>query len=329
MKQSCSKGGCPAPNGLCVNLLSEDYHECEYFSGSTGTKNKTNESAIDSEVDFISLPWKGQALQPKQLGLISARSTPRIIGLIGTQDAGKTSYLGMLYTLLSNGNKFMAWNFAGSQTLLGWESQASYIKIRSDGTIESTPATPADPEYYSLYHLALKQGNSSLMDVLWADSSGEAFKKWSERPEDPEAENAAWIYTHSDGFIFFVDCVRLIEKRGAAYREIVQIAEQVSQNLAGRPISIVWSKSDRLQEVRPKIRNKLELSLKSLFPNGKVLEISNFPGKNPDPFCHVNNLASTEYLLESFVSLSQSTLNPPISSSGNDFFLNYGRGHEQ
>lgn len=29
---------------------------------------------------------------------------------------------------------------------------------------------------------------------------------WSQNRNDPNAENARWIYEHSNGFILFIDC---------------------------------------------------------------------------------------------------------------------------
>lgn len=323
MKRICAFEGCPAPKGLCRKQLDTEYQNCEHYSIENGTdntaiegsKNKSKKATLPS-----SLPWTGEPFQPEDISMVSSRSSPTIIGMIGTPDAGKTSYLGMLYTLLFNGKKFENWNFAGSMTLGAWETLAQYMKIRKDGSLSFPPPTPSNRDFYKMYHLAIKSTEGVFKDVLFADSSGEVFMKWSIDIHDPAAENAKWIYENSSAFVLFVDVVALIEKRGAAKQVIAQIAEQVSRNLYGRAVTIVWSKSDRLVEVRSQIKEALTEDLAEILPSAKVLHISNFSRENPDMFCHSNNIAATEFLLSSICKPSDLLVQPQIAYPGHLFF---------
>jgi len=176
--------------------------------------------------------------------------------------------------------------------------------------------------------LALKN-EELLRDILFADSSGEVFNLWSENTQDQNAENARWIYEKSSAFIFMVDCEALIERRGAAKSEIVQMAEQLAANLKGRPVAVVWSKADKIGSVRKTIKNALCDDLSEVLGDAQVFQISNFSKSDPDELCHQNNIAVTEYLLNKLNETKNIDLMPKIDAS-DDVFFNYRgvSGHE-
>ncbi len=319
MRNKCSKPDCPAPKGLCLEHASPDFQKCDNWLG-----NKTKQPVEKQEAANKKghpLPWTGEPFEPTDIEIVSQRSAPLIIGMVGGADAGKTSYLGMLYTLLFNGRKFEYWSFAGSYTLAAWETLAQYLKIRPNGKVEFPPPTPSNPDFYSLYHVGLKRGEL-FRDVLFADSSGEVFKLWSENIHDPNAENARWIYEKSSAFIFMVDSVALKDRRGAAKTEIVQMAEQMAANLEGRPVAVVWSKADEIGNVRDTIKNALEEDLVQAFGDSQVFRVSNFSESDADTLCHKNNLAVIEYLLEKLNEPKIIKLIPQVSVSP-DMFFNY------
>lgn len=318
MRKTCSEEGCDAPKSLCKQSLSADYQDCPHWTNTSvdaigvGKKDSSSNTAI---------PWSGMELTPDKIDILSHRSTPLIIGIIGAANAGKTSYLGMLYTLLFNGRKFAKWNFAGSYTLVAWEAQAKGLKIGSNGKVPFPKSTPSTPDYYSLYHFALKNDNR-LYDVLFADSSGEVFTKWAANTDDPEAENAKWIYHNSDAFIFFVDCEALITGRGRARMAVSQLAGQVAAGLKNKPVILVWSKADKIDDIPTTIREAVEQTLKDSFPGSLSFLISNFSKVADDKLCHVNNLAATESTLDLLIEPKSLNLIPGVPLS-NDFFINY------
>lgn len=316
-KQNCSLEGCYAPDALCMLTASPNYQQCTHFNKSIthSTVGKPEKKGVKS------IPWSGQALQPSQIEFLSHRSTPKIIGLVGSSGAGKTTYLAMLYTLLFNGRKIDGWNFAGSYTLAEWELQAKSLQIKNDGTVKYPDATSSAPDFYSLYHLALRN-KEVLHDVLFADSSGEVFSKWAMNIEDSGAENARWIYEHSHAFILFIDCNAIIEKRGIAKKDITQLAEQINSDLQNRPVLILWSKGDLADQMRPNIREAIESSLSTLFPDSLSLQISNYSKSESDELCHINNLKAVQSLLDS-LSASKSLIITPKIEPVNDFFFQY------
>lgn len=326
MRKKCSKPDCPAPKGLCLEHANNDYPKCEHWIGTKTEQAVEKQKKINKKAQ--SLPWTGEPFQPTDIDIVSQRSTPLIIGMVGSAEAGKTSYLGMLYTLLFNGLKLEHWSFAGSYTLAAWETLAQYLKIKPSGSVEFAPPTPSNPDYYSLYHLAMKKGKL-FRDVLFADSSGEVFKLWSEDVQDQNAGNARWIYEKSSAFIFMVDSVALKERKGAAKSEIVQMAEQLAANLKGRPVAVVWSKADEIDNIRETIKNALRDDLSHVLEDAQVFKVSNFSKSDPDILCHKNNIAVTEYLIEKLNETKIIKLVPQVDASGDSFFNFRGSlGHE-
>jgi ABC-type dipeptide/oligopeptide/nickel transport system ATPase component len=317
-KRKCSKDGCHAPVDFCIESGGPLHDQCQYFEES-GASKVSAKTAKKSAV-ATTIPWTGDWLRPGELDLLTHRGTPRVIGLVGSSGAGKTTYLAMLYSLLFNGKRIENWDFAGSYTLKGWELQAKTLQIQEDGTIRNPDATPSDKDFYSLYHLALRH-DSFLHDILFADSSGEVFSKWADNVNDPAAENARWIYGNAHAFLFFVDCEAILNQRGRAKRDIVQMAEQVKRGLRGRPVVIVWSKADLAVQMRESIVEAIKQSLSEIFPKAVSLEISNYSKSDSDQLCHINNVAVTKKVLDQLANPKPLHITPAAIQTVDYFFL--------
>ena len=320
-KRICAKEGCYAPDDFCLELAGPLHEKCAFFANADNTEAPAK--ATKTLAEARSIPWTGEWLRPEQLDLMTHRGTPKIIGLIGASGAGKTSYLAMLYSLLFNGKHIENWDFAGSYTLNGWELQAKTLQVQDDGTVRNPDATPSDKDFYSLYHLALRH-DGFLHDILFADSSGEVFSKWADNVNDPAAENARWIYGNSHAFLFFVDCEAIIQQRGRAKRDIVQVAEQVKCRLRGRPVVIVWSKADLAENMRDNIVEAIKRSLSEAFPGAISLEISNYSKSDSDQLCHINNISVAKTVLNQLANPNPLRINPKPAQTDDFFFLYRG-----
>ncbi|KAA3638070.1 MAG: hypothetical protein DWQ02_05645 [Bacteroidetes bacterium] len=318
MRERCQEPGCNAPKGLCKKFTNQEFLKCPSYNKSN---KEEKASQMQSKGQITTIPWSGVALQPSEISLVSHRSSPKIIGIIGAASAGKTSYLGMLYTLLFNGKKFEQWCFAGSYTLIAWETLAKYLRIQSNGQPEFPEPTPSNPDFYSLYHLALRKENH-FYDILFADSSGEVFTLWAGNIHDENAVNAQWIYQQSHAFIFFIDSEAIIKEKGVAKRKISQLASQVKADLNNRPIVIVWSKADLLDQALSNIKSAIEDVIAKQFPKALSIKISNFSETDPDTLCHVNNLRVTEYLLNELSQPQTMKISPDLGET-KDFFFKY------
>lgn len=292
MTGKCSNPDCVAPIH-CHEGLS-DHQECEYWH-----KNNSDESKAykipEKSASLSNVTWSGEPLRLEDVSQISGRSTPIYIGIVGKADSAKTTFLAMLYTLLFDGEKLNGYEFAGSKTIIGWDALYHKLKIFK-GKVSFPDPTPA--EYYRLLHIALRDENNFLIDVLVSDASGEVFSRWSQNRDDPAAENARWIYETSNAFILFIDCVDLIERKNMAKTEIIDIAQMLQHELDDRPVIAVWSKSDKKADIHIKIKTSLTKELSEMFTNYITIDISNFSTDEPDKLVHSNNLEVINWLLD-------------------------------
>lgn len=283
---------------------------------------ETDSAEVSLQARF-SLPWQGIAMQPSDLALIGTRSSPIMFGIVGSADAGKTSFLCMLFRLLLNGWRFENWLFSGSYTLSAWESLAQHMVLNKDNQIPFPPPTPSNPDFYSLYHIALRY-QELFRDLIFADSSGEVFKHWATDRQDSAAENARWIYQHADAFVFFIDCEALVNQKAKAVIQVRQMAEQLAAGLNERPVMVVWSKADRLADVKEKLRQSLEADLNTILSGHNAIKISNFPTLQPKATHYNNHLAVVSTLLARLAArkLTIDTIKA-AGVSNDDYFLNY------
>jgi hypothetical protein len=316
MVGECKLKECGAPEVRC-HLDKDDFRQCENFVVEALEKKRKKEKV--TELKKSSLGWSGQAFTTDELALVSSRTSPILIGVIGKADAGKTTFLAMLYTLLLSGKKLKDYNFAGTKTILGWDGLYHRLKFKKGGVAFPQP-TPVTSN--RIYHLALRNKEQQLKDVLFADASGEVFSLWSVNRNDENADNARWIYSNSNAFILFIDCEALLVDKNAAKKEIMLIARQLTNDLKERPVIAVWSKTDKKNEVLPSIKDTLKTELEDLFSNYTEIEISNFLEPGPDELVHINNLAVVDWLLENIMvsSASDLFLDEVVS---NDLFINY------
>lgn len=316
MEERCSNPDCTAPPHC--HEVKDDYKQCEYWLknslGKTEKKEKPQKESKNSN-----LSWTGEPLKIEDVALVSRRTTPIFIGVVGKADAGKTTFLAMLYTLLLNGKKFRDFNFAGTKTILGWDELHHKLKVQQNKVAFPDP-TPS--QYYRLLHFALRNVNNQFKDVFLSDASGEVFSLWSQNRDDANAENARWIYDTSNAFILFIDCMDLIKRKNLAKTEIIDIAQMLQYNLQGRPVIAVWSKSDMKEEIHIKIKSSLKEELQNIFSNYTEIDISNFSSDDPDKLVHENNIEVIDWLLEK-VLIPSGTKLIVNNNYRHDLFLNY------
>lgn len=314
MEGKCSNPDCPAP--ISCHDGHEDYTQCPNWSKHhvEEVKNKANQKKTNKSNQI----WTGEPFTINDINLISYRNNPIIIGLAGKAKAGKTTFLAMLYTLLYDRGRFEKFGFSGTKTLLGWDKLYDKLKVK-DKKVSLPETTPSS--YLRLLHLALRNIENQLIDVLITDASGEVFSTWSQNKDDENAENARWIYDNSNGFILFIDCDDLIKRKNQAKTEIIDIAEMLKSDLKDRPVLAVWSKADLKGEVHPTIRDSLKNELSEIFNKYFEIDISNFPSKNPDEIVHKNNLKTIDWLLDNIIIPAGDNI--VISNKYvNDIFLN-------
>lgn len=315
MEGKCSNPECTAP--ITCHEGHEDHTQCPNWL--KHHVEEVKKSKTQKKANVSAQVWTGEPLAINDINLISYRNNPIIIGLAGKAKAGKTTFLAMLYTLLYDGGKFEKYGFAGTKTMLGWDKLYDKLKIvnKKVSLPETTPSN-----YLRLLHLALRNIENQLTDVLITDASGEVFSTWSQNKDDENAENARWIYNNSNGFILFIDCDDLIKRKNLAKTEIIDIAEMLKNDLKNRPVLTVWSKADLKEGVHPKILESLHNELSEIFNTYFEIDISNFPAKNPDVLVHKNNLKTIDWLLDKIIIPTGDNI-VIRKEYENDIFLNY------
>jgi Double-GTPase 2 len=221
------------------------------------------------------VPWNGVAAGTADLAYVASRGRPRIVGLIGPHDAGKTTFLSLFYSLLLTRTHAAGRMLAGSFTLTGWEAIASPMRWPADGA----PGFPDHTTTYSsrqpgLLHLALRETSGLLSDVLFTDAPGEWFTRWASNSESPDAEGARWVAAHSDVFLVFVDSAlfNTTVKLGAARAAFYSLIERVAGVARGRPVLMVRSKSD--VEILKTVHQQIVTAQQTTLPEAAWYEIA-------------------------------------------------------
>lgn len=316
----CSNADCAAPISSC-HLTGGDHKTCEFWLKNNSLAKVQPKAVKGTKKAFAN--WTGDALQRNELSTIGARNSPMTIGIVGKVDAGKTTFLAMLFTLLQKGFTFQHYRFAGSHTIIAWDELYHRLKVYRT-KVEFPDPTPT--EYLRFFHLALRDKAGMLKDVLISDASGEGFTAWATNRNADNAGNARIIYQTSSAFVLFIDCKDLIERKGVARAEIIAMAEMLLHDLRDRPVIAVWSKADEKTQVNKVIIEALNNELTEMFTNFTQIDISNFPSDQPDALVHQNNLKVIDWLLDKIQECRPLAIKATEILT-NDIFLNY-RGHE-
>jgi hypothetical protein len=256
---------CPYPNcfphDFGCQAGSQTVGECPHYqAGQEGSPVSEQPEATAAELSGRRVNWTGSALGLGDLEPLAARSRLLLIGLAGVANAGKTTFLALLYSLLRQGQSIPGYQFAGSDTLPGWELLAGFLTFE-DGSNQVTfpPHTTRNAgRVPGLLHLALRDAEDHLLDVLFTDAPGEWFNEWRSNQAAEGAEGAVWMYEQGDGFLLFGDCEELIgPDRGTARTQLQMVADRLLDQLGTRPLGLVWSKSD-FGELRPAIRDSIQ-----------------------------------------------------------------------
>lgn len=237
----CPRDPCWPEVGCSLGHL--NLSNCPVLEAESTAKEDERGSITD-----VAMPWSGNVLGLTDLGFIAGRTKPIVLAIVGPQNAGKTTLLGVWYRLLERGlrpdDKL---RFSGSCSLAGWGVVSSPLRWGPG------PVPPAFPPHTSssnarspgLLHLAFRQDNDHRRDYLMTDAPGEWFRKWAFNRDDPDAEGARWAADHADAFLLVADREALAGKEmGSARTAIRLLARRLAGELRGRPVALVWTKSD-------------------------------------------------------------------------------------
>jgi hypothetical protein len=171
---TCTNADCNlASDGKCVEgyeagecphierLSLEDIPEAEEFS-----------PALVQPEPTIALA-SGEALDHDDASVLQRKNLSRAIGLIGPNDAGKTSLIAGLFELFQMGASPKA-RFAGSSTLIGFERVCHLARVASKISAPHTERTSRGGEP-TFFHLDVHQEETGIISLFISDRSGEDY----------------------------------------------------------------------------------------------------------------------------------------------------------
>lgn len=231
---SCLSEYCYAPETPC-HLGDIDFAVCENWQ-------RSKEASPVPGTAGDRPPWSGLALGSVDLNAVAATGRPRIVALVGANNAGKTSALAAYFIGLRQGHASGGLSFAGSYTLLGWDQIAHYAEFPPTGSRGFPPHTTSGRSP-ALLHVRLASSPHTFHDVFFTDVPGEWFEEWAFESE--AAPGAQWIADRADLFVVISDADALSgPDRGRARSSYQALASRVCSVANGREIYPVRAKSD-------------------------------------------------------------------------------------
>lgn len=263
----CKRANCFVPDTGC-DLGYTDLAECPAWGGAEATAVELTTG------DEVLLPWSGSALGPADVPFVSGRARPFIVGVAGSQNAGKTTLLGAWYLLLGRG-AVSERQFAGSYSFAGWEAVAGSLRWEPG----QPPAFPLHTPSRSgrapgLLHLAFwDTKRARTLDFLFADAPGEWFQKWAVNRDSPEGAGARWVADRADVFLVIADREALSgENMGSARSGLRLLARRLADARRGRPVALVWTKAD--VQVTEEMERAVRDAVLGALPNAAEFSVS-------------------------------------------------------
>lgn len=171
--KTCTNEDCHVSNdGKCVEGYPLD--ECPHLSQmSVEDIQEADEPKVVRDVARVMNLSLGDALNRIQASSLQRRRLSRLVGIIGPNDAGKTSLLASIYDLLQKGPVGEV-GFAGSSTLIGFEKVCHDARASSRRTAPHMERTSAGTDA-TFFHLDLRPADGDLVALFIGDRSGEDY----------------------------------------------------------------------------------------------------------------------------------------------------------
>lgn len=187
----------------------------------------------------------GEALTAQEATAVLGAHGGEVIVVVGEVGAGKTTLLAALYERLVAG-PVGGWAFAGSDSLLGFESRAHLASAASGLSEPDTPHTSRSTDRLAL-HLAVRHAIGEMRQLLLSDVSGEHAKTLREynEPGDYSA-----LLRSATRVLVLVDGARLTTSRGqnialSDARTLLRAVLEGPDLRAGTPVDVVVTKWDQ------------------------------------------------------------------------------------
>lgn len=258
----CKEERCFVPDTGCA-LGHTDLSRCPVWCGEDAA-----EVIKPDPPGEVLLPWSGSALGLADLGFVSGRARPFVVGIAGPQNAGKTTLLGAWYLLLGRGaSQIPGRQFAGSYSLSGWEAVSGSLRW-SPGQLPTFPphTTSRSGRAPGLLHLSFWDADQArAFDYLFTDAPGEWFQKWAVNRDSAEGAGARWIADQADILLIVADREALSgENMGLARNALRLLARRLADERSEQPVALVWTKSD--VEIAPEMERAVRDAVMDAIP---------------------------------------------------------------
>jgi GTPase SAR1 family protein len=171
--RSCSNPDCRfATDGKCIEGYPLD--DCPHLRRLTAEEiEEVSEAAASPEVSRAVTLAPGEALDREQTALLQRKFPSRAIGLIGPNNAGKTSLIAAIFDLFQDG-PIAEVGFAGSSTLIGFEKICHDARAASRRGVPHMERTSVGADA-AFYHLDIKSTDNDILSIFIGDRSGEDY----------------------------------------------------------------------------------------------------------------------------------------------------------
>ncbi|MCA6115202.1 hypothetical protein J6524_09860 [Bradyrhizobium sp. WSM 1738] len=305
----CTRETCFVPDTGC-GLGHTDLTKCPAW-----TANEEASSALSELTDEVLLPWSGSALGLADLGFLAGRARPMVVGIAGSQNAGKTTLLGAWYLLLGRGAvKLPNKVFAGSYSLAGWEAVAGSLRWDPGYPASFPPHTTSrSGRAPGLLHLSFRdERRRRLTDYLMTDAPGEWFQKWSINRDSPGGLGARWVAERADILLIVADRDALSgEGMGSARGAFQVLAGRMAAERKGRPVALVWTKAD--VRVSPDVEKAVRQAVFGPMPDAREFSVSVLSRSGSEPGVGVGLIELLDWIL----SLHRGSVDLPKPSVAN------------
>jgi hypothetical protein len=199
------------------------------------------------EVRVISLSL-GDALNRAQASVLQRRHLSRTVGIVGPNEAGKTSLVASIYDLLQEG-PIAEMRFAGSSTLIGFEKVCHDARSASRRGTPHMERTSAGADV-TFFHIDFRPPNGDVVSLFIGDRSGEDYLAAA---DDLSNADAFFELKRADAVTFLVNGEQLASSEHrhevkAMTLQIVDALVEAGSLRHGCRLAVVLTKQDSVLE---------------------------------------------------------------------------------
>lgn len=204
--------------------------QCPHFG--KPPQPKAEAGTVPEDPSGILLPT-GDLLTVEDASQVLRRGGSRVIAIVGPKEAGKTTLVASIFELFLRG-PIGPFRFSGSRTLFAFERACHPSRAVSQNVVPKTERTILNDVHF--YHLATREDDGQVVDMLLADRSGEDYRAST---DDSSSVSGFVEIGRADTITFLVDGQQLLDTttRSSTVSEVLANAQALIDGdaITGRP----------------------------------------------------------------------------------------------